>query len=135
MRKGVFAFILAGCSLMFAITGLGAEAEAQIDEAENDIALTAMLGESPEWVAALPDAQTAAQLFVVANYEGTTAWISLHEKEEDGTWQMIMTTPGFIGKAGLGKTKEGDAKTPVGTFAFNAAFGIAEDPGCAIPYT
>ena len=33
------------------------------------------------------------------------------------------------------KTKEGDGMTPVGTFGFNAAFGIADDPGCAIPYT
>ena len=46
-----------------------------------------------------------------------------------------MTTPGFIGKSGLGKTKEGDGKTPVGTFHFNATFGIADDPGCKIPYT
>jgi L,D-peptidoglycan transpeptidase YkuD (ErfK/YbiS/YcfS/YnhG family) len=45
-----------------------------------------------------------------------------------------MSTPGYIGKEGLGKTKEGDGKTPVGTFFFNRAFGIAEDPGCAIPY-
>ena len=35
----------------------------------------------------------------------------------------------------MGKTQEGDGRTPVGTFRFNAAFGIAEDPGCAIPYT
>ena len=47
---------------------------------------------------------------------------------------MVMTTPGFIGKNGLGKTKEGDAKTPVGVFHFNRAFGIADDPGSHIPY-
>ncbi len=64
----------------------------------------------------------------------TDAWVSLHEKQSDGTWCMVMTTPGFIGKSGLGKTKEGDAKTPTGTFHFNRAFGIADDPGCAIPY-
>lgn len=46
-----------------------------------------------------------------------------------------MTTPGFIGKNGLGKVKEGDNKTPVGTFVIDAAFGIAEDPGCQMPYT
>ncbi|MCR4657900.1 MAG: L,D-transpeptidase family protein [Lachnospiraceae bacterium] len=100
----------------------------------SDVAVTTMLSESPEWVVKLPQAEDAKQLFIVGNYEGTTAWVSMHEKDENGTWQMIMTTPGYIGKAGLGKTKEGDAMTPVGTYKFNAAFGIAPDPGCAIAY-
>lgn len=89
---------------------------------------------SPEWVQQLPEAYTSQQMFVVAGVEGTTAWISMHEKNSPGKWQQIMTTPGFIGKNGLGKTREGDYLTPVGTFYFNAAFGIAPDPGCAIPY-
>ena len=99
-----------------------------------DISTTALLGDSPAWIKALPEAKTASQMLVVANYEGTTAWVSLNEKGSDGKWKTIMTTPGFIGKNGLGKTMEGDGKTPVGTFHFNAAFGIAPDPGCAIPY-
>ena len=86
--------------------------------------------DSPEWVTKLDAAKDAKQLFVVAGYERSTAWISMHEKDENGKWKMIMTTPGFIGKEGLGKTKEGDAKTPVGTFHFTKAFGIADDPGC-----
>ena len=89
---------------------------------------------SPEWVVALAEKQNAPQLFVVAVYENTTAWISLHEKDADGAWKMTMSTPGFIGKNGLGKTKEGDGMSPVGVFSFNRAFGIAPDPGCAIPY-
>ncbi len=92
------------------------------------------IGESPEWVTKLPEAKTAKQLFVVAAYEGTTAWISMHKKVE-GKWQMIMSTPGFIGKNGLGKTKKGDGKTPVGTFKFNKAFGNSENPGTAFEYT
>ena len=90
---------------------------------------------SPEWVTKLDAAKNAKQLFVVAGYERSTAWISMHEKDENGNWKMLTSTPGFIGKEGLGKTKEGDGKTPVGTFRFNAAFGIADDPGCAIEYT
>ena len=89
---------------------------------------------SPKWVQNLPAAKTAKQLFVVGAAGETTAWISLHEKNAQGQWQQIMSTPGFIGKNGLGKEKEGDSKTPVGTFHFTAAFGIAADPGCAIPY-
>lgn len=91
--------------------------------------------DSPEWVTKLDAAKDAKQLFVVAGYERSTAWISMHEKDENGNWKMLTSTPGFIGKEGLGKTKEGDAKTPVGTFHFNKAFGIADDPGCAIEYT
>ena len=91
--------------------------------------------ESPDWVKNLPAAQNANQLFVVAQVgEKTTAWVSMHQKI-NGTWQEIMTTPGFIGKNGLGKTREGDAKTPVGTFHFTKAFGIATNPGCRLPYT
>lgn len=89
---------------------------------------------SPDWVGQLPQAAAARQLFIVAGVGNTTAYVSLHEKDDAGQWQQLMTTPGFIGKAGLGKTREGDNKTPVGTFRFNAAFGIAPDPGCALPY-
>ena len=89
---------------------------------------------SPEWVSRLEAARDADQLFVVAGVGETTAYISMHEKDDAGNWKQIMTTPGLIGKNGLGKTREGDAMSPVGTFGFNAAFGIAEDPGCAIPY-
>lgn len=90
--------------------------------------------ETPQWIKNFPVAQTAEQLFVVAGMGGTTAWISFHEKDSDGNWRQIVTTPGFIGKNGLGKVKEGDNKTPVGTFVIDAAFGIAPDPGCAMPY-
>ena len=115
MRKIIFALILV-VSFMFA--NLAAAAQ------------------SPQWIQNLPAARNANQLIVVAQVgEKTTAWISMHERDYDGNWQEIMTTPGFIGKNGLGKTREGDSKTPVGTFHFTAAFGIAPDPGCRIPYT
>ena len=86
--------------------------------------------ETPQWIRNLPAAKNANQIFVVAQVgEKTTAWISMHEKDSAGNWQEIMTTPGFIGKNGLGKTKEGDGKTPAGIFYFNKAFGIAPNPG------
>ena len=91
---------------------------------------------SPDWVGKLDAAEGAEQLLIVAAFseDATDAWVSLHQKQSDGSWHMIMTSPGFIGKNGLGKTREGDGKTPVGVFRFNRAFGIADDPGCAIPY-
>ena len=97
--------------------------------------------DSPEWVTALPSAQdeNVKQLFVVAAIEmdRTTATISLHERDENGQWKQVLSTPGFVGKNGLcadGDHKEGCAQTPAGIYHFNKAFGIAADPGCAIPY-
>jgi len=95
--------------------------------------------DSPEWIANLPAAQDASQLFVVAaiDMEKTTAYISMHRKDEDGTWKQILSTPGFVGKNGLCADedhREGCAQTPAGVYHFNKAFGIAADPGCAIPY-
>ena len=104
-----------------------------VNDADNDTEEAAPV-DSPDWVGELEAAKDANQLFVVAGIGGTTAYVSMHEKDESGSWKEIMTTPGYIGKMGLGKTREGDAMTPVGTFRFTDAFGIADDPGCSMPY-
>ena len=121
MLKRIFAILLALCACLAMPMSALAEGEEELPD-------------SPAWIAALGEEKGAQQLFVVAGVGETTAYVSFHEKDENGVWKELMTTPGFIGKKGLGKTREGDALTPVGTFRFNAAFGIAPDPGCAIPY-
>ena len=97
--------------------------------------------ESPEWVTSLPQAQdeSVRQLFIVAGMgmDLTAASISMHQRAEDGSWQQILSTPGFVGKNGLcldADHAEGCGQTPVGVYHFNKAFGIAADPGCALPY-
>ena len=143
--KRVFAIICAAIMLVTVLAACG-KAEPAADDKTETKEQTALFStprerlsqepqNSPEWVTKLDAAKNAKQLFVVAGYERSTAWISMHEKDADGSWKMIMSTPGFIGKEGLGKTKEGDGMTPVGTFHFNKAFGIADDPGCAMDYT
>ena len=125
---------LAGLTALIAVMlcmwlgGCGTETASEPAEQEGFDLATAE--DSPEWVANLEQAKDAEQLFVVAGIGKTTAYISMHQKDEDGNWKQIITTPGYIGKNGLGKTKEGDAMTPVGTYHFNYAFGINEDPGC-----
>ncbi len=50
---------------------------------------------------------------------------------------QLLSTPGFVGKNGLCLDEdhaEGCGQTPLGVYHFNKAFGIAGDPGCAIPY-
>ena len=143
--KRVIAIISAAIMLVTVLAACG-KAEPAADDKTETKEQTALFStprerlsqepqDSPEWVTKLDAAKNAKQLFVVAGYERSTAWISMHEKDADGSWKMIMSTPGFIGKEGLGKTKEGDGMTPVGTFHFNKAFGIADDPGCAMDYT
>ena len=91
--------------------------------------------DSPEWVVNLPAAQdeSTRQLFIVAGMgmDKTTATISMHQRAEDGSWKQILTTPGLVMDA---DRAEGCGQTPVGVYLFNKAFGIAADPGCAIPY-
>ena len=123
--KKLPAFLLA-LTMIAGFACTSASAESPLLQTEPD------LEDSPEWVGKLDAAQDAQQLFVVAGVGETTAYISMHRKDASGNWKQIITTPGFISE--LGKEKEGDGKTPVGTFRFNAAFGIDGDPGCAIPY-
>ena len=49
-------------------------------------------------------------------------------------WSPFLSVPAFIGKNGPGKEKEGDEKTPLGTFTVTGAFGIQSNPGTALPY-
>ena len=97
--------------------------------------------DSPEWVLKLPAArdETVTQLFVIAGFgmDKTSASVTMHQRDADGHWKQILSTPALVGKKGLCLDEdhaEGCAQTPIGTYRFNAAFGIAEDPGCAIPY-
>ncbi|MBP5725917.1 MAG: hypothetical protein J6Y48_02465, partial [Clostridia bacterium] len=94
---------------------------------------------SPSWVTELPAAQDSEQLFIVAGtgMEQTTAYITMHERDEHGICKKILSPPGFVGRNGLcldADHAEGCGQTPIGVYHFNKAFGIAEDPGCALPY-
>ncbi|MGI6264056.1 MAG: L,D-transpeptidase family protein [Acutalibacteraceae bacterium] len=91
--------------------------------------------ESPAWVTALDAAKDARQLIVVAGVDKTTAYVTMHEKDGGGKWRQIIATPGFIGLDGLGGANIHDSYTPVGTFTIDKAFGLADDPGCQMPYT
>ena len=99
--------------------------------------------DSPEWITALEQAkdENTKQLVVIGcmGADKSTATISMHNRDENGNWKQILSTPGFVGRDGLcpdEEHREGEAaKTPLGVYHFNKAFGIADDPGCALPYT
>lgn len=48
--------------------------------------------------------------------------------------KVLFTTDVYVGKHGVGKTREGDSMTPVGTFHPLTAFGVKPNPGTAMPY-
>ena len=142
MKKIIAVFLSA--VLLLSVGAMSAAAEAGLaDQVEDNLHASIQREEdSPEWITALPDAQdeSVTQLFVVAGLgaDKTTATISMHERDENGVWKQILSTPGFVGKRGLCPDTahvEGCAQTPIGVYRFNKAFGIAPDPGCAIPYT
>ncbi|AIQ46918.1 hypothetical protein R70723_14295 [Paenibacillus sp. FSL R7-0273] len=62
--------------------------------------------------------------------------LSLREKRE-GKWVTVLSgIPVTLGSGGIGKTKEGDKRTPSGVYPLGGAFGSAAGPdGLSIPYT
>lgn len=82
---------------------LCAAAHAEVPASTNEAAAARAAVDSPAWVAKLPAATNATQLFVVAGMgmDKTTAFISMHERGGDGSWRQILSTPGFVGKNGL----------------------------------
>lgn len=69
------------------------------------------------------------QLLEVYDVKGSEATARL---TIDGT--EVFTTSVYIGKNGIGKTGEGDSKTPTGTLHVAKAFGVKANPGTTIPY-
>ncbi len=141
--KKIIALLL-GTVLLLSLGALSAAAEDGLaDQMEDRLhASIQREGDSPAWITALPGArdESVTQLFVVAGLgaDKTTATVSMHERDENGVWKQILSTPAFVGKRGLcpdAEHVEGCGQTPAGVYHFNKAFGIAPDPGCAIPYT
>lgn len=91
--------------------------------------------DSPEWFTKLDATKDCDQMIVVAGVGETTAYVTMHEKDENGKWKMILSTPGYTGLEGMGKADCNHAITPIGTFTIDKAFGLADDPGCQMEYT
>ena len=128
----VLAFILA-----LSMFGGCANQNTEISKAAaNELYFTQQeIRKSPEWVTKLDAAKEAEQLIVVAGVDKTTAYVTMHEKNQNGEWEQLIATPGFIGLDGLGDANINDCYTPVATFTIDKAFGLADDPGCNMEYT
>ena len=84
--------------------------------------------------AQLEAASQTDQIVLVEYQSGSRATLSVHEKQ-DGKWVQLLETPAYVGKNGIDKEKEGDKRTPTGTFNLTTPFGIKADPGAQMPYT
>lgn len=80
-------------------------------------------------------AKDASQYITISVGKGSNAEFKFYERDVDNNFKEIMQAKAYIGKKGLGKTREGDMKTPIGVFHFTEAFGILPDPGSKIGYT
>ena len=95
--------------------------------------VTTTAPEVSEEVTALESAGSD-QVVLVEYISGSNATLSVHDRI-NGTWVERLSTSAYVGKNGIGKTKEGDKKTPVGVYNLNTPFGIKADPGAKMPYT
>lgn len=74
------------------------------------------------------------RILIVRHKDGANAQALFYIRTGD-EWKLYVDCPALIGKNGIGKTREGDNKTPKGDFAVTGAFGIRPNPGTELPYT
>lgn len=79
-------------------------------------------------------ADSANQIVLVEYESGSRGKLSVHEKQ-NGAWKELFSCNAYVGRNGIGKTREGDQKTPVGTYNLTTPFGIKADPGANMDYT
>ena len=82
------------------------------------------------------DNKKVQQIISVTQVEGSDAILKMYvrDKTQDSGWNLIVATDAYIGQRGLGKSKEGDLKTPIGEFNVTQAFGTKWNPGTTLKY-
>ena len=77
------------------------------------------------------------QLILVTNKQAANVSVKVEtfERDQNGNWQPVLSTNGFIGKRGFSfSKKEGDGASPVGKFTIGTAFGSNGNPGTALNF-
>lgn len=121
------AFCLTAAACMISFAGQPGSGEQKVEEKN----------ESGIDISHLKAAQDADQLIVVvgSGMDSSRIHAAYFKKTEAGSWKEEFYVPGYCGYNGMSeKKKEGDRRTPVGTYRFTNAFGIKEDPGSVMPY-
>ena len=85
------------------------------------------------------DKKSVNCLIFVKHTGGTKCEVLLYRKAKKSNgkyaWKKKLQCNGYVGRYGIGKMREGDAKTPTGVFKPTEAFGILDNPGTALKYT
>lgn len=77
--------------------------------------------------------KTVNQLVFVKHTGGSFARVEMYTKKS-GKWNKIVNCQGYVGTNGIDKVREGDRRTPTGTFNLTQAYGIKDDPGAKLDY-
>jgi L,D-peptidoglycan transpeptidase YkuD (ErfK/YbiS/YcfS/YnhG family) len=94
---------------------------------------------APLLVTRLDGVDGATQVIAVSasGYGVTTATFSAYQETSSG-WEQVfgpwMAHVGYNGFAPPGQKREGDGRTPSGSFGFDFFFGVLGDPGVSFPY-
>ena len=111
----------------------------QVKYGKQKVVLTVTVGSINENAAqaadsALAGVGDAVQAVLVTYTGGSSAILSLHEKQ-DGAWKQLLQCDAYVGANGVDKAKEGDKRTPTGVYNLTTPFGIKDDPGAKMSYT
>ncbi len=84
----------------------------------------------------VPKLPNNQQLILVTKEEKSINKVTIQTFEKvSGSWKQIHNFTGFVGRNGLtANKKEGDKKSPIGTFKIGTAFGVYNNPGTKLPY-
>lgn len=133
--KKTFAFLLSFCTILsyvltvsaatVSLTPLVISASGQSSDNGLDVANVDEFGFVADRARVPEDAEILVTL--AASNTKTIGLMNVYKRELRGDtkiWIKQLSTPAAYGENGIYKTREGDKKTPVGTFKMNTPFGI-----------
>ncbi len=96
--------------------------------------LAAVAGVGPHTAASVPASSAQVVLVRGDGASAATTAVELYQREPTG-WVVTARWRGHVGAKGWTSAhREGDLRTPTGTYALNDAGGLQADPGTALPY-
>lgn len=128
--------VVVGAGLGYLLTGSSVKGEVAAVEAAQ-AAVSYSYGNGNRYLAQYANNKSVRQIILVEQSRTAVseATLFLLRKENGKRWQEQFRCPAYLGKNGIDKAKEGDARTPTGDYGMLLAFGIKDNPGSRIPYT
>jgi L,D-peptidoglycan transpeptidase YkuD (ErfK/YbiS/YcfS/YnhG family) len=136
---GLAAALLGLCGCAAAGSTQAPVAQRSVTRASSAAAVTSAAAPSARLVAASAARRASGQLVTViaASYGATQAQLTAYQRV-GGRWRRVFGPwTAWIGRNGMappGAKREGDGRTPSGTFGFGFFFGVDPNPGVHFPY-